>query len=322
MPRFGPLFDVLWTELWCESGAVFNRWADYVQELLDEEASRFRPALAGLSPNLAARYREIVGESEFVQHPANSPGLSDHSQRPASPLRHIDVRSSASLSDLRGSNDSSLRGSVSSPALTLKSVAMGRGGSPGGWSYSGESPVEDLSLGQLARSPGGMSAESGGGPQLDPVTAAAISRSRALAQLQDNLPQPQQGLPQAMDLKPATLSDRPPPPTLAPRQRWQRGSASSSIGSMANVSTSVATTASTGTLDGYLPFTSAVPSGETSMTSAQLWLQQRRSGENKPPSALGGGGRPMTANGDPYSDVMRTSTYRSSGGVPFPPRGY
>ena len=321
---------------------VFHRWADHVQELLDEEANRFRPALVGLSPNLAARYREIVGESEFVQHPAVSPGLRDHSPRPTSPLRHIDVRgSSASLSDLRGSNDSSLRGSVSSPALTLKSAGVGSldrppgTSSPGGWSYGGESPVEDLSLEQLARSPCGMSApSSSGGSHMDSVTAAAISRSRALAQLQDNQPQPQHGLRAGMGLKPAMLSDRPLPPTLAPRHRWQSrgsavaGSASSSVGGMTIVSASVATTASTGTLDGYLPFTSAVPSGgdrTSHMTGAQLWLHQRRSGENTPPTALGGApvsgsyGEPYS---DPYSDVMRASTYRSGGETLNPPSGF
>jgi hypothetical protein len=109
---------------------VFIRWASHVHRLLDEQARAFRPALAGLSPNLAARYREIVGESEFVEHPANSPGLRDYSPRPVSPLRHIDVRSS-------GGSDYSLRGSGSyGGGGGSGSALLGGGGGGGGSAVS------------------------------------------------------------------------------------------------------------------------------------------------------------------------------------------
>ena len=276
---------------------IFARWASCVEQL----TGAFRPALAGLSPNLAARYKDIVEENEFVQHPAVSPGLRDHSPRPLSPLRHIDVRSSGSDYSLRGSAEGSsqlLGGSVvGSPSESLLGL---QGYLPGaGIERTTPSPIADWSLEQLATAasppPSQLGTANGfqsAAPALKGPLSAQTGTASSLSGFLDFGPE-RRGIPssaqenrrhelslaekRAQSL--AHLKARGPPPQPLAQMRAhqvQHPFDRKSFGAGMALSSSLATTASGTSYDG-LPPTTAIPQ----LTSAELWLQQRRS---RPPA--------------------------------------
>ena len=283
---------------------VFVRWASCVQQAHDAAAQltgAFRPALAGLSPDLAARYKDIVEGNEFVQHPAVSPGLRDHSPRPPSPLRHVNARSSGSDYSLRGSGEGSSRllggSGVGSPSESLLSL---QGYLPGaGTERTMASPIADWSLEQLAAAASPPPPQLGyahglesamplhkGAPFTSTGTASSLRGSldfgRERGGIASSAQENRHHELSAADKRAQSLAHLkargPPPQPLAQMRahQVQHPFDRKSFGSGMAVSSSLATTASGTSYDG-LPPTTAIPG----LTSAERWLQQRRS---RPPA--------------------------------------
>eukprot|EP01043_Picozoa_sp_COSAG02_P004311 COSAG02_NODE_111_length_36009_cov_42.221248_8_plen_1415_part_00 len=273
---------------------VFLRWASCVQRATgasEPSARAFRPALAGLSPNLAARYRDIVAEDEFVQHPAVSPGLRDHSPRPTSPLRHVDVRSSGSDYSLRGSGEgsslvlgASAVGSPSQSSLSLQGVTNLPDAVTSGRMAS---PIADWSLEQLASAAPPPPSQVGYPNDIEVHNSGSLSgpldfrQDRRIASMAQK--SRHNSLNSAESLAQSIVHQEARGPPLQSHAQMHVLQAQQPFGHTAKasrmaVNSSLATTASGASYDG-LPPTSARPDHAEvpRLSSAEMWLQQRRS---------------------------------------------